>query len=100
MSAKVYCYEELCALIKPILKKYNAAETYIFGSYAKGNARPESDIDLLVKGGKDFILKDIFAIAEELSVKSGKSVDVYELCEIDASSEFGKAVLAEGVSVA
>ena len=33
-----------------ILKSFGATEVYLFGSWAKGKARPESDLDLAEKG--------------------------------------------------
>ncbi len=33
-----------------ILKQFGATEVYLFGSWAKGKARPESDLDLAEKG--------------------------------------------------
>jgi hypothetical protein len=36
------------AKLIPILKGYNASKIGVFGSYARGEAGPESDLDLLV----------------------------------------------------
>ncbi|MCL4400458.1 MAG: nucleotidyltransferase family protein [Candidatus Parvarchaeota archaeon] len=33
----------------PILKKYGIEKAAIFGSFARGDARPDSDIDILIK---------------------------------------------------
>lgn len=33
-----------------ILKRYGTTEVYLFGSYASGNARPDSDVDIAVVG--------------------------------------------------
>nr|WP_285017259.1 nucleotidyltransferase domain-containing protein [Lactococcus garvieae] len=33
--------------VAPIAKNYNLKEVYLFGSYARGEAREDSDIDLL-----------------------------------------------------
>ena len=38
----------------------------MFGSYARGEANEDSDLDFLVLGGEDFKLTMIFAFAEEL----------------------------------
>ena len=34
----------------PALRKYHVKKAVLFGSYAKGNATPNSDTDLLVVG--------------------------------------------------
>ena len=41
----------LSYLILPIVKKNNLKGVYLFGSYARGEATPESDIDLMIVGG-------------------------------------------------
>lgn len=33
-----------------ILRRHGAQEVYLFGSYARGDARPDSDIDLAIRG--------------------------------------------------
>ena len=97
---RVYSMDELSAIIRPILNRYHAERAMVFGSYARGEARPESDIDVIVFGGKDFRPTDIFAVAEELSVRSGKNVDVYEIRELNAESDFYQTVFSEGIDVA
>ena len=48
MQKKVFTPEELFALVKPIADKYQIREIYLFGSYARGEADEESDLDFLV----------------------------------------------------
>ena len=43
-----YTIEEITRRITPIAQKYHLAAVYVFGSYARGEATAESDIDLLV----------------------------------------------------
>ncbi len=84
-------------LVTPLLKKYSAKGAILFGSYARGEATEESDIDIMVLGGKNFDPTDVFCIADELNNLSGKAVDVYEEREIDKSSEFYKNILKDGI---
>lgn len=44
----IYTIDEIKKIINPIAEKYDIKELYIFGSYARGDATEESDIDLLV----------------------------------------------------
>ena len=41
---------ELLASVGAILREEGAAEVYVFGSFARGDVRPDSDIDLAVVG--------------------------------------------------
>ena len=47
----IYAVSEISRIIAPILEKYGVSRAYLFGSYARGDALPESDIDLRIDGG-------------------------------------------------
>lgn len=97
MSNRVYSRDEIHAMVAPILRRYNAAYALLFGSYARNEANPRSDIDLVVVGKDTFRPFDIFAIAEDLHECSGKAVDVYEMREVKQGSPFYRAIMSEGV---
>ena len=44
----IYTTEQISRIVEPIAKKYDLAAVYLFGSYARGTATEDSDIDLLV----------------------------------------------------
>ena len=44
----IYTLEQIRDAVAPIAKKYQIPAVYLFGSYARGTATEESDIDLLV----------------------------------------------------
>ncbi|MBO4699898.1 nucleotidyltransferase domain-containing protein [bacterium] len=100
MPEKIYSTLELKDILLPIIRKYNAQKAYIFGSYARNEADMNSDIDVLVIGGKLFDPTDIFCIAEELYTASQKKVDVYEESEIDRNSDLYSNIMREGIEVA
>lgn len=100
MNGYVYSLEEMVAVITPILRKYKAEQAILFGSYARQEADAQSDIDLLVIGGANFEPTDVFCIAEELHRATGKQVDVYELREVNAGTDFFRTIFSEGVKIA
>ena len=57
-------------------------------------------MDLLVFGGSNFKLANIFALAEEIRHILDKDVDVFEINEINVGSEFYDRVMEEKVLVA
>ncbi|MBR3498972.1 MAG: nucleotidyltransferase domain-containing protein [Selenomonadaceae bacterium] len=75
---KVYTLEEIRAKAVPIAKKYGVKKLSLFGSYARGEADAQSDLDFLVDDGE---IKSLF-----------KYLDfVYDLegefgCHVDAVS--------------
>ncbi len=60
MSDKIYTIAEIKGRILPIARKYGVERVYLFGSYAKGCATADSDIDLRIDKGK---LRGLFALS-------------------------------------
>ena len=52
MSDKLYTIEEIRDKVKPIADAYGVERIYLFGSYARGEATAESDLDFRVDKGK------------------------------------------------
>ena len=100
MSERIYSYDEIADIVQELLNKYHAEKALLFGSYARKEANRDSDIDLLIYGGKFFEPTDIFCIADELYRALNKKVDVYEIREIDDTSDFYHTILREGVMIA
>ena len=48
MNDKIYSLKDISRLILPVAEKYAINSIYIFGSYARGSANENSDIDLLI----------------------------------------------------
>ena len=59
MPAKKYSVEEIKMIVEPIARKYGVEHIYLFGSYARGEATADSDVDLRVDKGA---LKGLFAL--------------------------------------
>lgn len=100
MSGNIFTLKDIADLIRPIVDKYRIQEIYLFGSYARGEADEDSDLDLLVFGGEDFKLTMIFAFAEELREVLKKDVDVFEINEIDKDSDLYDVIMKERLLVA
>lgn len=91
----IYSITTLKQLILPLLNKYKAEQAILFGSYARNQATPNSDIDLIVIGGEAFDSTDIFAIAQDLHEVSGKHV--YEIDEINKDTPLYHSIMKEGI---
>jgi uncharacterized protein len=68
--------KELFEKISSFLKKEGAIKVAIFGSYARGEERPESDIDVLVEFSETKGLLTMVRIERELSEFLGVKVDL------------------------
>ncbi|MBS3076474.1 nucleotidyltransferase domain-containing protein [Candidatus Pacearchaeota archaeon] len=62
--------------IKKILKKNKIKKAGIFGSYARGEQKENSDVDILIQPTKGMSLLDISGLKIELKTALGKKVDI------------------------
>lgn len=97
MELSVHEIEEY---IRKLLRKYNVEYAILFGSYARGEANENSDIDVIVVGGDKFRARDIFSFGEELREITDKNVDAFEMREVNKDTEFYRNILREGVRIA
>jgi len=64
------------AQIVPILKEAGVLRSSLFGSVARGEARLDSDVDILVELPRGKSLFDLIDLQDKLEAKLGKKVDV------------------------
>ncbi len=80
-----------------IAASHGARNIRIFGSLARGQARPDSDIDILIKLDPERSLLDIIAIKQDLEDLLGRQVDV--VTEAAISPYIRDQVLKEAVNL-
>lgn len=68
--------QEMELIILDYLKKFNLLQIGVFGSFARNQQNPGSDIDLLVKFKTAPSLLQLIKIENELSKKLGIKVDL------------------------
>jgi predicted nucleotidyltransferase len=81
---------EKCDAIIGIAARHGATQVRLIGSFARGEARPDSDIDLLVTWREGTSLLDQAALKLELKNLLGRKVDI-------ASDGWVKASIRESV---
>lgn len=76
VNPNVLTIKQIKEKILPILEKYEIKEVYLFGSYARGEANKDSDIDIYCNSGaiQTFIEKG--NLEEELKDALKKEVDI------------------------
>ena len=72
----VYTLKQLKDLMKPVFRKYEINEIYLFGSYARGEATKDSDVDIYCSKGKVRSLIDQGRLIDELEEVLKKKVDI------------------------
>jgi len=72
----VLSIEQISERVRPIMAKHEVKEVYLFGSYARGEANRDSDVDLYCDKGDVETLWQFSAFCDELESALGKKVDV------------------------
>lgn len=59
-----------------VLAQYDVSEAYLFGSFARGEQTPDSDIDLRLVCGNTMTFGALYELSYELEMELGRKVDV------------------------
>ena len=103
----IYTLDEIKKRILPVIEKYNIPAMYLFGSYARGEATEDSDLDFLVDttgtcltsllalGALDCDLEEVFQKSIDLvTVRS-----VMQNVETESERSFRDTVIRERVKL-
>ena len=70
--------ETIKKIVIPILQNHNVSRAGLFGSYAKNQHTPKSDIDILIQLSKKISLLEFVRIKLDLEDKLNRKVDIVE----------------------
>lgn len=92
----IYTVDEIREKIKPVVEKYQIPVVYLFGSYARGEADKDSDIDLaVVLDGSLAQNLSFYSLSDEFESVLGCSVDVLSVEGLEqAKTPIGQLVKA------
>lgn len=84
----VYTIDEIKERVMPVAEKYSLKAVYIFGSYARGEATDDSDIDFLVdiSGSSIKSLFDMGGLYNDLCESIGKEIDLVDTQTLEQRS--------------
>ena len=97
MVKQVYTVADIKDKLMPVFKKYNIKKAILFGSYSKGVARANSDVDIMVES--DLRGLAFYGLLEDVVNVIGKSVDLLDKRQIINSSKIQKEISATGVTI-
>lgn len=78
-----------------ILKQFGIRRASLFGSFARGNTHPESDIDLLIDPPSGFTLFDLSRLATTLETVLRRKVDLVSFQYLEP--RFAANILAQQI---
>lgn len=76
LNPGVLTIKQIKERIKPVMEKHHIKEVYLFGSYSRGEANRDSDVDIFCESGDIKSLYDEAGFIKELETALGKKVDV------------------------
>ena len=85
--------------IYAVARAHKAEKLWVFGSCARKEETPESDVDFLVKFNKDVGHRDYTAIENFCSSLLGRSIDIVSTSVLHGSPRFANRVCREAVAV-
>lgn len=85
--------------IYAIARKHKAEKLWVFGSCARKEERPDSDVDFLVKFSPDVGFRDYDSIENGFSALLGRVVDIVSSSVLPSASRFANRVCREAVAV-
>lgn len=95
MSSEIYTIEQLKTMLIPVFRLHGVKRAVLFGSYGKGLAGKDSDIDLLVDSklrGLRFV-----GLMEDVRSTVDKQIDLLDVSHVEENSEIDKEIKRTGV---
>lgn len=89
--------DEIKKICISVLSKHPVEYCYLFGSYAKGKAKPTSDVDLLICTSLSGL--KFFGLVEELREQLKKKVDVLDQKQVTNNFELTNEILKDGIKI-
>lgn len=69
-------FTDISTAVSRVLPRYDVREAYLFGSFARGEQTPDSDIDLRLACGSTVTLGTLYELSHELEKELVRKVDI------------------------
>ncbi len=89
--------EKIKEVVSKVFNRYRVSTCYLFGSYAKGKARSDSDIDLMIVSELEGI--EYFQLVGELQDKLKKKVDLLRVETAVQNVKLMNEILKDGMKI-
>lgn len=67
---------DISTAVSRVLARFDVREAYLFGSFARGEQTPDSDIDLRLVCGATMTFGTLYELSLELEKELGRKVDI------------------------
>lgn len=69
-------FDYISSAVSRVLAQYDVSKAYLFGSFARGEQTPDSDIDLRLVCGNTMTFGTLYELSHELERELGRKVDI------------------------
>ena len=97
MKNTIYTLPEIKMILTPVFDRYKVKKAVLFGSYAKGLAGLNSDIDILVYSGLKGL--EFYGLLEDVVTALDKDVDLLDIRQIKPDSRIENEIAKSGVTI-
>lgn len=67
---------DITSAVSRVLSHYDVREAYLFGSFARGEQTPDSDVDLRLVCGDSMTFGTLYELSLELEEELGREVEI------------------------
>jgi predicted nucleotidyltransferase len=93
----IYTINEIRTRLNPIFRGAPVYKAILFGSYAKGLATEDSDVDIVIDSRGELVNINFYGVLDDVAETLRKPVDMFELSEIRHGSPIFDEINNEGV---
>ena len=97
MCDTIYTIDDIKMALHPIFVKHSVKKAVLFGSYVKGLANSNSDVDLLLDSGLRGLR--FVGLIEDVRSALNKEVDVFDETHIIPNSKIFSEISKDGVVI-
>ncbi len=95
--SEVYSLTQLQNMLTPVFRKNSVRKAILFGSYSKGSANRNSDVDLLVDSGLRGLA--FFGLVDDVCETLDCDVDILDVTDVIPDSRVDREIKETGVVI-
>ena len=95
--SEIYTIAQLQGVLTPIFKKNKVRKATLFGSYSKGKATAQSDVDILVDSGLRGLA--FFGLVDDVCESLDCDVDLIDVRDVIPDSKVDREIRNSGVLI-
>lgn len=99
MASDIITIDKIKEMLIPILRDYPVSKAILFGSFAKGRAIDNSDIDLYIDTNGKLRGLDFVGLIETLVNTLGRDIDLVDKSHIEPNSLIGREIEDGGLVI-